>query len=215
MGSDEGDKNVRPTHKVDLDAYWIDQTEVTNAMYAKCVNDQGACNPPAHSYDSRHKPYFGDTTHGKYPVVYVSWNSAKDYCEWADRRLPTEAEWEKAARGTDGRNYPWGSNLPTKERLNYSNYVGHTTEVGIYPLGASPYGAWDMAGNVLEWVSSIYRPYPYVSTDGREDLSSSSMRVVRGGAWFDRENNVQSFARYKYSSSYDFIGFRCAMSATP
>jgi formylglycine-generating enzyme required for sulfatase activity len=153
MGSETSD-NEKPIHTVNLDAFWIDKTEVTNAMYATCV-DAGVCNPPSNTISYTRKSYYGDSEFAEYPVIYVDWNMAKTYCGWAGRRLPTEAEWEKAGRGTGGNIYPWGNDAPNNSLLNYNSEVGDTTEVGAYPDGASVYSALDMAGNVWEWVSSL------------------------------------------------------------
>lgn len=216
MGSNQGESQERPVHEVTLAAFYIDQYEVTNAQYAACV-DAGGCEQPACS-----EPYEAETKKN-HPVVCVSWDQAKKYCEWQKRRLPTEAEWEKAARGTDGRTYPWGDTSPDETLLNFDNRVGDTTPVGSYPNGVSPYGAYDMAGNVWEWTGSLWgtdvgRPdfsYPYVPTDGRENLEASSkiMRVLRGGSWLNSGHYARATAR-DYTDSPDglggHIGFRCA-----
>ncbi|MEW6405551.1 MAG: SUMF1/EgtB/PvdO family nonheme iron enzyme [Chloroflexota bacterium] len=197
-----------------LDAFWIDQTEVTNEMYALCVAD-GACDPPDNTNSYSRENYFDAEEFADYPVVYVSWYDAQDYCTWAGRRLPTEAEWEKAARGENGQFYPWGDEDPSSSLLNYDSNGGDTTPAGAYPDGASPYGALDMAGNVWEWVFSLYQPYPYDAGDGREDLEASGLRVLRGGSWV---NYGYGFVRaaYRYGSdpgvSVSGIGFRCARS---
>jgi formylglycine-generating enzyme required for sulfatase activity len=208
MGSDNYGSEEKPAHKVTLDAFWIDRTEVTNAMYAKCVQDfLYACNEPSDT------SYYSDPSYADHPVVYVSWNDAKVYCEWADRRLPTEAEWEKAARGTDGRIYPWGDALPIRNFGNFSNYSGETSAVGQFPDGRSLYGALDMAGNVYEWLSSLYKPYPYSATDGREDLSELGERVIRGGSWaLNSVVRSSSRSRADPTTAKDTIGFRCARS---
>jgi len=157
MGSEDGANDERPAHTVYLDAFWIDKTEVTNGMYAQCVNA-----------DYCHVPYnvsfFSDTKYSNHPVVYVQYYNAVNYCSWVNRRLPTEAEWEKAARGESAFIYPWGDDSPNNDLLNYSGIVGGTTEVSRYPDGASPYGALDMGGNVLEWIKDLYEPDYYVNS---------------------------------------------------
>jgi formylglycine-generating enzyme required for sulfatase activity len=211
MGSVEGDLDEQPVTKVSLAAYWIDQTEVTNSMYAKCVED-GSCVRPSNTI------HFYENRYDDHPVAWVDWNDAIAFCSWVGRRLPTEAEWEKAAVGNDGRKYPWGNNEPTSALLYYSTSIEDTTPVGYYPDGASPYGAYDMLGNVWEWVSSMYRPYPYDSIDGREDLSIAGDRVMRGGAWFRNATNISSstFRRGASITTNDkYLGFRCAMDASP
>ena len=157
MGADDGDPRVPFSSKreVFLDAFWIDRTEVDNYRYQKCV-DSGSCSPPISTRSHTRNNYFYNPEFADYPVIYVTWFQAAEYCNWAGRRLPTEAEWEKAARGIDGRIYPWGNNDPDENLLNYRTDSGDTAPVESFTQGASPYGALNMAGNVSEWVADWY-----------------------------------------------------------
>ncbi len=214
MGSDTYD-DEKPVHTVYLNAYWIDQTEVTNGQYALCVST-GGCTPPSQNSSNTNTSYYGNTQFDDYPVIYVKWNQAQAYCEWAGRRLPTEAEWEKAARGTDGRIYPWGNESPTSGLLNYNLNVGDTTEVGKYPNGVSPYGAYDMAGNVWEWVNDWYGETYYKSSPASNPSGADSGdgRVLRGGSWLNYVVDSRSADRGKYDPTYAIVdfGFRCSSS---
>jgi len=205
MGSDTGDTDEKPPHDVFLDAYYIDKYEVTNALYKVCVEAE-ICSQPANTN------HYNNSQYAQHPVVYVDWNMTKEYCEWRDARLPTEAEWEKAARGTDGRTYPWGEGIDDTF-ANYSRNIGDTTPVGNYPKGVSPYGAYDMAGNVWEWVADWYVAYPG-NTDST-DFYGTTLRVLRGGSWYNLNSYVRSAYRNDYYPAYTnigFIGFRCARS---
>lgn len=218
-----------PSHEVTLDAYWMDQLEVTNAMYQLCVG-AGVCAPPQNFRSQRRADYYNDPEFKDYPVVYVAWGQAKAYCEWAGRRLPTEAEWERAGRGGDMRTFPWGEDKPDYRFANFNFIVKDTSRVGTYPLGASPFGVLDMAGNVAEWTNDFYNPAYYSISETINPLgplaSSSSNRVVRGGSLGDAEINIRVSKRSSVlgsnlnaipgSDAYlgDFsprIGFRCAM----
>lgn len=188
MGCDSYCPNadMMPLHTVYLDAYYIDIYEVTNAKYAECV-DAGACEEPNGDNSYTRNNYFGNPTYDNYPVVLVSWDQAHQYCDWRGKRLPTEAEWEKAARGTSYSLYPWGSDAPNCDLTNGGNIcpIGDTDEVGSYPDGASPYGVMDMAGNVWEWVydwydADYYDHSPDSNPTGPED---GTYRVMRGGSW--------------------------------
>ena len=215
MGSTDLDSlassDEKPQHSVMLDAFWIDQTEVTNAMYAKCVN-AGNCKPPTNT------DHFINSGYANHPVVSVDWSQASAYCAWSERRLPTEAEWEKAARGTDGRIYPWGNEAPNNAFLNYNDYVKDTTAVGQYPNGKSPYGAYDMAGNVWEWTNDWYNETYYQSSPASNPLgpTSNTYQVFRGGSWNNTDYFVRSANRgwVEPTSTGLFIGFRCAQSTT-
>jgi len=208
MGSELSDRNQRPQHKVFLDAFWIDQTEVTNAQYQECVKE-GACGSP-HEVD-----YFKDSKYNNHPIIYVSWDEAQTFCAWAGKRLPTEAEWEKTARGDDGRTYPWGNLKPNSSLTNYFDNKKGSSEVGSYPAGASPYGAMDMAGNVWEWTADWYSPEYYKISPVRNPMGPEfgEKRVVRGGSWFSlTEIVVRTYFRKASNPEIQnyTTGFRCA-----
>jgi len=228
MGSNKGLSDEKPIHVVYLDNFWIDLTEVTNAMFARFLNEVGNQKEGGANWlenadedagiSQADGTWWADAGFGDHPVVGVSWYGARAYCEWAERRLPTEAEWEKAARGTDGRTYPWGEGI----NCNLSNYRGcdkfpRTSPVSYYSEGASPYGALDMAGNVWEWVRDLYDAFYFHHSPKRnpENMANSEYKLLRGGSWY----NKQYFARSAYlgylnpDDTDNNVGFRCAMDA--
>ncbi len=216
MGSDQGEPDEQPPHNLFLDAFYIDKFEVTNGLYKACVDDV-RCEPPRQTYffaESPNRIYYGNSQYDNYPVVYVDWNMAKAYCEWRDARLPTEAEWEKAARGITGNTYPWGQGLDC-QKANYQGCVNQTSEVGVFKNGVSPYGAYDMTGNVWEWVADWYADNYYSISPGNNPSGpiSGQSRVLRGGSWprFD----VTTYHRSNFAPTYNTfdIGFRCARAA--
>jgi eukaryotic-like serine/threonine-protein kinase len=214
-------------HTVTLDAFYIDQYEVTNEAYTQCIL-AGECNPPADISMGKEENYFVNPDFSRYPVVHVTWDMARKYCTWRGGRLPTEAEWEKAARGTDGRIFPWGddfiglkANLCDAgcpgQRVNQDISDGYlnTSPVGAFPDGKSFYGAFDMAGNVWEWVIDWYDP-SYYSTQMQGVTNPTGARtgkdrVLRGGSWISNIFNLRTALRYAYNPEQqaEFIGFRC------
>ena len=216
MGSPTGAADAQPVHTVTLGAFWIDRREVTNAEYTLCLQ-AGVCLRPFTNGSNTHIDYFANPIYKNYPVIDLRWSSADKYCTWAGRRLPTEAEWEKAARGTDGRTYPWGNGEPTAKLLNFNNPVGDTLAVGSYLKGASPYGALDMAGNVMEWVADWYGSVYYASSPQANPTgpADGTYKVLRGGSWHSDVYAVMSAARhYQAPDTRNIVvGFRCALSA--
>jgi len=218
LGNENDTTGAIPAHSVYVEPFYIDKYEVTNALYRVCV-DVGACEPPVSLGSYTHAEYYGTTEFNDYPVVNVTWNMAKQYCEWRGAYLPGEAEWEMAARSFNGRTYPWGEEAGC-QFANYGDTVGRTcigdtTAVGNYADGQSLYGAFDMAGNVSEWVNSLYWAYPYVSTDGRESSETPGLRVVRGGNWASPLKEITAYYRSGIdpSTSDSYTGFRCAHDA--
>ena len=190
-----------PQHVVELPAFELSLTPVTVAQYAHFVADGGA-EPPPGSAPADH------------PVTFVDWHDASAFCAWAGGRLPTEAEWEKAARGTDARIYPWGDEPdPARAAVGAGPKRGTTSPVGAYAQGASPHGLLGMAGNVWEWCASAYRPYPYDAGDGREDPSGTPERVLRGGSFMSPDLRFARCAMRSRSHPrrrQAHIGFRVA-----
>jgi formylglycine-generating enzyme required for sulfatase activity len=215
MGQDGSKPKNGPAHQVDLPAYEIDHFEVTNDEFARFVEDSSYQTYAEQNSSKNWK----DVAEGKgnHPVVYVTWDDAQAYCEWAGKRLPTEAEWEKAARGDDGRAYPWGNDFIAEDGNFYEGGIRGTTAVGSFPAGASPYGVEDMAGNVREWTADDFVAYPGAAADA-DPFFGQGNKVNRGGGWFDGEDGeiVTTYNRNAGppgTSANDDIGFRCARDA--
>jgi len=222
-----------PAHSVYLDDYWVYATEVTNRMYANCV-ESGGCNLPKQTDSSTRSNYYGNPSFADYPVIHVTWYQARDYCKWAGGRLPTEAEWEKAARGDDRRLFPWGNQTPGSNNANicdkYCSNTAHrattvddgyadTSPVMSYLAGKSPYGIYDMAGNVWEWIADwhqvgYYASSPYENPTGP---TGGDRKGMRGGSWFNGVDGVRTVVRSsrKPNDHLYSIGFRCVIDVTP
>ncbi len=231
MGSNGGGNDEKPVHQVYLDAYYMDKYEVTNALYGACVN-VGVCDPPRDDSSSTRSSYYGNAQYNEYPVINVDWDMASTYCEWRGARLPTEAEWEKAARGTDERIYPWGNvfqcrngNFDDETQFDSSVVPGgpncdgyvDTSPVGSYASGQSPYGIYDLAGNVWEWVADWFSWTYYQTSPSENPLGpgSGQERVLRGGSWFNYiDFSVRASNRYRNDPTltYSYLGFRCSRS---
>lgn len=224
MGIDQGDiakitrdiggqenelMSALPRHKVNLGGFFIDKFEVTNNEYKKFMDAAGH-NPPEEGWEGGKSP----AGKGDFPVVFVSWHDAKAYCKWKGKRLPTEQEWEKAARGTDGRYFPWGNKYRLRKYANTNKERKRgTTKVGAYSQGVSPNGCYDMAGNVWEWTSSNYLAYP--NSPHEDEFYGNERWVIRGGSWDDPHNYSMAVIRAKVTpvSSDELTGFRCVMDA--
>ena len=219
MGSDERLPDEGPRHIVNLPAYWVDVYEVTNAQYKQFIDATGR-RSPAHFRNRTYPPGKAD-----HPVTEVTWVDADAYCSWAGKRLPTDQEWEKGARGTDGRMFPWGDEFDTEKantplRWSKLKQEGDTMPVGSFPAGVSPFGLYDMSGNVWEWTASWYQPYPG-NTHPSENYGEQ-YKTLKGGSWWDCSFykcgisapvfNRSFFLRGTHNKSF---GFRCAKDAAP
>jgi len=226
MGRDGGPPEEAPLHRVFVTDFWIERQPVTNAEFAAFLDATGLRPGTERRYDEddpdarihrRAGRWTADPGFEDHPVVEVSWFGARDYCRWRGRRLPTEAEWEKAARGDDGRPYPWGTSPPSADTAVFGRAYNATAPVGGRPRGASPYGVQDMLGNLREWTSTTFRPYPYNGNDGREGWSGPGAVVVRGASHDDAASELSVTRRRVYelrgaSAGHHFVGFRCATS---
>ncbi len=218
LGAEEGDLNAKndakPRHPVYLKSYYIDTLEVTNGAYAECVA-AGVCAEPADTSSATRANYYDVSTFQGYPVVNVTWDDAQTYCEFVGKRLPTEAEWEKAAMGTiDYRRYPWGNGEPKAYLINVTDIPGDTETVNSYPTGSSPYGLVDTAGNVSEWVSDWYATSYYAESvlENPTGPDSGTHKVVRGDSWLTDLDKIHITNRTMMDpETYNATtGFRCA-----
>lgn len=197
MGADTGgQKDEHPAHKVTIKGFLLDKTEVTNEAYMKCVH-AGVCR--MYRTDAAVKFHAGPDSafrHPKQPISAVSWKDAQTYCKWKGKRLPTEAEWEHAARGNDGRKYPWGNHPPDHTDGCFSGSPppcnGHTAPVGSYPAGAGPYGHLDLAGNVWEWTASYYDPFAYRRPTADKGIPGTCPQIKKAQDWL-RKHHKQGF----------------------
>jgi len=220
MGSQHGLSKTQPPHEVYLNAFYIDQYEVTTARYAKFLEstEQGQPRPLPMSWEQVNLSDDGDR-----PVTGVTWTAADAYCRWVSKRLPSEAEWEKAARGADGRTYPWGNEEPTFKLANYDKPVAYNfysdslRPVDSYEAGKSPYGVYDMAGSVSEWVADWYDEQYYATspTSNPQGPARGQQKVLRGGSFGDPAIQLQSASRESYfpSDNGPYVGIRCAQDA--
>jgi hypothetical protein len=201
-----------PQKTVYLDGFWIDSIDVTNKMYAQCIAT-GNCAPPSQEIGS---PVYSNPEYGDFPVVGVTWDMAANYCTWAQGQLPTEAQWEKAARGPSAGVFPWGISTPSCDLLNYQGCLGHTNSVTSYPAGRSPFGLLDMGGNVFQWVNDYYDEHAYDSMPSRNPTgpASGDSRVLRGSSFETEPSLLVSGVRHFGGTGYHSrdLGFRCAIN---
>jgi formylglycine-generating enzyme required for sulfatase activity len=208
-----------PQHSVFVSGFYMDVTEISNAQYKTCVN-AGGCNPPAGGSGTYSRSnYYDQAQYANYPVVNVTWFDARDYCIWAGERLPTEAEWEKAARGDDGRIFPWGSSFDNGRANTEDRGTSAIQPVGQYNNGTSPYGLFDMAGNVWEYVADWFDPDYYSNSPGQDpagpNSSPTGQRVLRSGSYANFQHYARAANRgaVEPGTSTQFRGFRCVIEA--
>lgn len=208
-----GDDEDSPRRDIYSDAFYMDTYEVTVSRYAKFMNATGNVKPPE-EWPGDNKPQVGD-----FPVVGVDWRDANSYCRWADKRLPTEAEWERTARGSDGRKYPWGNDAPSADQARFGRpyqnevYKDGVAQVGKHDKGQSPFGVYDLAGNVSEWVADWYaESFSRADVRNPKGPETGTAKVLRGGGWYDPPNRLTTTKRWQASPDHrsDDIGFRCA-----
>lgn len=201
-----------PAHDVFLNAYYVDVYEVSNAEYKKYTEANPKVKAPRHWND----PKFNQPNQ---PVVGVSWKEAQGFCHWQKKRLPTEAEWEKASRGTRGIDYPWGNEPPNSSRLNFNDEKGKPVPVGSYEAGKSDFGVYDLSGNVAEWVQDWHFPeyYLYSPKENPQGPQKGQYKVIRGGNWRNNADDVRLTYRNATVPSMrnNKIGFRCVADVTP
>jgi formylglycine-generating enzyme required for sulfatase activity len=232
MGRDDGPADEAPLHRVYVRVFWIERHKVTNAQFAAFLNARGVASADGERrYDAddadarirlrpaaeQHAGWVTDRGYDGHPVVEASWFGARDYCAWRGRRLPTEAEWEKAARGDDRRRYPWGDAPPTAERAVFGRRYNATEPTQGRPAGASPYDVHDMLGNLREWTATVLKPYPYRHDPGREPFTGVGSVVVRGASHDDAAETLGVTTRRAYdrrgaAAGHHHVGFRCATS---
>ncbi len=215
LGAEGVNETAKPVHRVVLSPFWIAKYLVTNEQYGRYLG----ANPGTRKPEDWTEKQFNQP---QQPVVGVSWEEAQAYCRWAGLRLPSEAQWEAAARGTDGRRFPWGNAEPTHEHANFESRKGRTTPVGSYPKGAGPFGALDQAGNVWEWCEDVWDAMAYRERDGQRNPVATTgftvhVRCLRGGSWRDDAGvlAVASRHRFKALNRYRVVGFRCVLPVSP
>ena len=221
MGANDGDPTYEPESKVTLEEFYVDRWPVTNAEYKKFVDATGHpvpnydvswCDTSNYNWDEKTRIYpAGKADH---PVVLITWADAMAYAAWAGKRLLTEAEWERIARGSNGQRYPWGNEFKAGCCNCKEADIGETSPIGYFsPNGDTPEGVIDMIGNVWEWTNTLFRSYPYTPDDGRESRDASGFRVLRGASWMNDANVAHAMSRLDGDFQfYNNVGFRCAVS---